>query len=121
MKAVLDTNILVDYLHGIEQARGEIDRYDKPTISLITWIEILIGAQDKQEEGTLRRFLQRFETLGVSSEVATQAVEIRKKHRIRLPDAIIWATALAHESLLVTRNTRDFPRDHPDVRVPYQL
>ena len=55
MKAVLDTNILVDYLHGIERAKSEVDRYDKPTISLITWIEILVGAQDKQEESLLKR------------------------------------------------------------------
>jgi predicted nucleic acid-binding protein len=120
MKAVLDTNILVDYLHGIERAKSEVDRYDKPTISLITWIEILVGAQDKQEESLLRRLLQRFEMLAASSEVAMQAVEIRKRNRIRLPDAIIWATALVHEFLLLTRNTCDFPRDHPDVRVPYQ-
>ena len=67
MKAVLDTNILVDYLHGIERARSEVDRYDKPAISLITWIEILVGAQNQQEESLLRRFLQRFETLAVST------------------------------------------------------
>jgi predicted nucleic acid-binding protein len=38
---------------------------------------------------------------------------------MRLPDAIILATARAESALLVTRNTKDFPRDDPASRVPY--
>ena len=49
-----------------------------------------------------------------------RAVELRRERRLRLPDAIIWATARCAGCLLVTRNTGDFPEDEPDVRVPYQ-
>jgi hypothetical protein len=38
-----------------------------------------------------------------------------------LPDAIIRATAEVHQSLLVTRNTRDFDPNEPGVRAPYTL
>ncbi len=51
--------------------------------------------------------------------MAERAVELQQSRRIRLPDALIWATAQVHGLLLVTRNTRDFPADDPGVRVPY--
>jgi predicted nucleic acid-binding protein len=53
--------------------------------------------------------------------IAERAVAIRREKRIRLPDAIIWATAQIHSLLLVSRNTRDFPANDPGVRVPYLL
>ena len=121
VKAVLDTNILVDYLRGEEQARRELGCYRLPAVSLITWMEILVGAQDAHEHLLLRGFLGRFEVLPITQEIAELAVELRRAHRLRLPDAIIWATAQNRDALLVTRNTRDFPRDHPGVRVPYVL
>jgi len=59
--------------------------------------------------------------LAVDSAVSERTVELRRQYRMRLPDAIIWATALCASALLVSRNTRDFPADHPGVRVPYTL
>ena len=41
--------------------------------------------------------------------------------RVKLPDAIILATAQSAASILVTRNTRDFPVGPPGIRVPYKL
>jgi hypothetical protein len=54
-------------------------------------------------------------------EVADITWRLRRKYRIRLPDAAIWATAKRSGTLLVTRNTRDFPVGEPDIRVPYEL
>jgi predicted nucleic acid-binding protein len=44
-----------------------------------------------------------------------------RKSLNRLPDAIIWATARRKNTLLITRNTKDFPAGEPDIRVPYRL
>jgi predicted nucleic acid-binding protein len=44
MKAVFDTNILVDYLNGFPQAAEELNRYSQRLISQITWMEVLQGA-----------------------------------------------------------------------------
>src|SRR5262245_646148 len=41
--------------------------------------------------------------------------------RSQLPDAIIWATARRKNTLLVTRNIKDFPESEPDIRLPYRL
>ena len=120
MKAVIDTNILVDYLRGIPKAATELALYKRPAISMISWIEVLTGTT-VQTEKAARAFLQTFDLLEIETTIAEQAVVLRKTKRIKLPDAIIWATAQVHQCLLVTRNTRDFDSDDPGVRVPYAI
>ncbi len=119
VRAVLDTNILIDYLNGLEAARRELARYTDPLVSIVTWMEVLVGARDDDDTAVLKRFLVQFRIAELTREVATRAVDLRRKRRIRLPDAVIWATAQNHGCLLVTRNTRDFPADDPGIRVPY--
>jgi predicted nucleic acid-binding protein len=120
VKVLFDTNILVDYLNAVPQARTELKRYTEKAISIITWMEVMVGASQEVETAT-RGFLAGFALLAVDQRVADGAVDLRRTHRIKLPDAIIWATARAHAMLLVTRNTRDFPGDDPGIRAPYKL
>ena len=120
MRALLDTNILIDYLNGVEAARVEIDRYDALMISPITWMEVMAGTNEDDRE-TVQSFLSRFQQVDIDAGVAEIAVDIRRNSRMRLPDAIIWASARRESALLVTRNTRDFPSDAPGIRVPYDL
>ena len=120
MKALLDTNILIDYLNGVAAAREEIGRYESPMISPITWMEVMVGVKDNEYQ-PVRSFLSRFSQVSIDANVAKIAVSIRRDHKMRLPDAIIWASARRENALLVSRNTKDFPADAPDVRVPYQL
>jgi predicted nucleic acid-binding protein len=121
VRAVLDTNILVDYLNEVEQARDELRRYRSPAISIISFIEVLVGARSQTEERRIRGFLGRFEVRPLSAQVAELAIGVRRERRIRLPDAVVWATALELECVLVSRNERDFPSDEPGVRLPYRL
>jgi predicted nucleic acid-binding protein len=53
--------------------------------------------------------------------VAERAIKIRRQHKLKLPDAVIWATAMELGWLLVTRNTKDFPAANPGIRVPYRV
>jgi hypothetical protein len=55
----------------------------------------------------------------VTRRIARDAVAIRRSHRIRPPDAIVWASARSEAAVLVTRNTKDFPKGESGVRVPY--
>jgi predicted nucleic acid-binding protein len=119
VNAVADTTILIDFLNGSRSARNELARFEEITISLITWMEVLIGARDTEEESEIRKFLNRFRVHPVDSGVAERAVDIRRGRRLRLPDAIIWATAQQLGLILITRNTKDFPKGDPGVRVPY--
>ena len=120
MKALLDTNILIDYLNGIDPAREEIARYEKPLISPISWMEVMVGVEE-HEDKAIRSFLSRFAQVNIDADVAEIAVAIRRSHKMRLPDAIVWASARRENALLVSRNTKDFPADSPGIRVPYQL
>jgi len=120
MKALLDTNILIDYLNGIDHAQQEISRYQAPMISTISWMEVMAGANDDQRQ-SIRSFLSRFELVSIDVRVAEIAVKIHRESRMRLPDALIWASAKCENALLVSRNTKDFPEESPDVRVPYRL
>ena len=121
MKALFDTSILIDYLRGIDAARIEVERYDERAISVITWMEVLAGVRNADEEDVTEMFLRDFRTVDLTRRIARDAVGIRRQHRIRLPDAIIWAAARTESALLVTRNAKDFPASDPGVRIPYSL
>ncbi|MBX3142331.1 MAG: type II toxin-antitoxin system VapC family toxin [Trueperaceae bacterium] len=118
VEALFDTNIVIDQLNAVPEARAEIAMHDSKAISIITWMEVMVGADEAVEERT-RRFLKRFEVIPLDDEIAKRAVALRRYHRIKLPDAVIWATALNTKRLLVTRNTKDFPTGNPGIRVPY--
>jgi predicted nucleic acid-binding protein len=117
---LFDTNILIDYLSGIPQARHEIEQYSGRAISIVTWMEVMAGTTP-QDEKQIRAFLLTFTTLPLTAEVAERAFDLRRQRKIKLADAIIQATAQVEDRLLITRNTRDFPVRDPDIRIPYSL
>lgn len=119
VEAVFDTNILFDYLIGRDEARQEFDRYSRRAISIVTWMELQIGSQSEDEADVIDLFLREFRVVDITRQLSRRAVEIRRRTRVRLPDAIIWATAQMESALLVTRNTKAFPTDDPGIRVPY--
>jgi|SRR5271157_2838705 Predicted nucleic acid-binding protein, contains PIN domain len=121
MRAIIDSDVLIDYLQGLEKAKRELDRYTKREMSIISWMEVMTGADTPEEEKDSREFLSTFTIHHLSVEIASEAVEIRKKFRIRLPDAIVWATARTNGCLLVTRNAKDFSIKEPGVRIPYSV
>ena len=118
--ALFDTNILIDYLNAIPEAREELERFENRAISIITWMEVMVGANADLVEPT-RLFLEGFNVIALNDEIAHRAVALRRAHRIKLPDAVIWGTAQTARRLLVTRNVRDFPPNDPGVREPYAL
>jgi predicted nucleic acid-binding protein len=120
VKPLFDTNILIDFLNGIEQAKAELANYDDPAIGIISWMEVMVGASEQDKVGT-KRFLSGFHLIGLDAPIADAAVSLRQSHRIKLPDAIVWASARVHGRLLVSRNERDFPANDPGVRMPYRL
>lgn len=121
MTPVFDTNILIDYLLGKQPAKEELARFPKARISAVTWIEVMVGAHDVNEELHLKKFLAAFEWIPLDAAVAETAALLRSAYRLRLPDAVIWASAKICDAILITRNTNDFPAGEPDIRFPYAL
>jgi predicted nucleic acid-binding protein len=72
-------------------------------------------------ERATRDFLDGFTLIELDQAVALRAVALRRDHRLKLPDAIIWASAQVHAMLLVTRDTKGFPAGDPGVPMPYRL
>jgi predicted nucleic acid-binding protein len=120
VKALFDTNILLDLIKGIEAARIELSRYEDRAISIVTVIEVLVGTTPATEAKE-RALLAEFALVPLDGLVAEETAILRRLHRVKLPDAIIWASARLQGRLLVTRNTKDFPADDPGVRLPYRL
>src|SRR5215831_2285930 len=89
---LFDTCILIDYLRGVAQARAECNRYADRAISIITRMEVLAGATPANEDDA-RIFLSNFQLLALTLDVADRAAGIRRTQKIKLPDAIILATA----------------------------
>ncbi len=56
----------------------------------------------------LESFVEDSLVVGLTDEIVDKTIEIRRKSKIKMPEAIIAATAFACNSILITRNIRDF-------------
>lgn len=121
MIACIDSDVLIDYFDGVPASAKELARYDALLLSRISWMEVLVGARTLADREVRENFLRHFKIIELDAAVARRAIALRQEHRLRLPDAIVWASALTRRALLVTRNTKHFPWDHPGVRVPYAV
>jgi predicted nucleic acid-binding protein len=107
---LIDTNIILDALGGkmtpnVEQKVNLV----KPFVSVITYIEALGWHKVTTEElQIIQSFMDNAIILQLDEPVIEEAVRIKQQKRIWLGDAIIAATAMVHNMVLVTRNTNDF-------------
>lgn len=115
-----DTNIVIDWLFDRQPAVAELSRFDRHRISRIAWAELLAG-EPEPTRTVLERRLAPFEIVEVDGAIAALAADVRHRTRMKLLDALIYATARAAGAMLVTRNTKDFPADMPGIRIPYTL
>ena len=60
-----------------------------------------------------------FSVLFIDQKIADMTIEIRRKQRIKLPDAIIAATAKVLNLCLVTRNIDDFKEVEIQIANPF--
>lgn len=118
-----DSNVIIDALRGFRQAHVELRRArssgGRLWISRLVWIEVMTKGSG---EGLRRAefFLTGFAIDEVDEEISSRAALLRRERpRLRLPDAVILASALTRGRILVTRNTKDFPAEMPGIRVPY--
>ena len=108
-KLLLDTNILI-YLSRKEM---ELDSFagtgDLMGISVITYMESLGYAfKNEQEEKIMDSLCKYLNVIHLDNEIVSQVIALRKEGKIKLPDAIILATAIVNDMQLVTHNISDF-------------
>ena len=114
-KYLIDTNVVIDFFIGRlplkatdwleELFEGEF------CFSIINKIELLgFTSTDPNEMQLLEDLVGIAVLLPLSDEVANETIEMRKQHKIKLPDAIVGATAISYNLTLVTRNLKDFSK-----------
>lgn len=118
---LLDTNILIYYLAG-DIPKKELDKIKNIlnksfNISIITKIELL-GWDKHSPEGykLAEEFIEFASVLNITDEISDLTIKIKKNSKIKLPDAVIAATCLNDNLILVTRNDKDF-KDIQDLEI----
>jgi predicted nucleic acid-binding protein len=118
---LLDTNILIDVLRGEAPALAWLEQQQQqqqPRISVISWIEVLAGCREG-ESGLVQAWLDTFPRLPLDDAIALESVRLRQRHGLKIPDAVILATARCADLSLATRNSRVFPLALGGVLHPY--
>ncbi len=109
---LIDTNVVSDYFSaslpvaGIALLDSTIDAI--PNLSIITQIELLCWNTDATTEQNVKDFITDSKVLDINPDVIAHCVALRRNKKIKTPDAVIAATALAHNFTLITNNERDF-------------
>jgi predicted nucleic acid-binding protein len=107
---LIDTNIAVDYLNG-KLSSNAIELIDSQVseLSVITRMELLVWPNlSTQNAKVLQEFIDSANIYDLNESIILKAIEIRKTKKCKLPDAIIAATAVVNELILLTNNESDF-------------
>jgi predicted nucleic acid-binding protein len=120
---LLDTNTVLDYMGNKLPGKAKkmiaqiID--EEIYLSVINKIELLGFSKVEQD---LIDFVSCSNIHPINDAVVDKTIEVRSFYKIKLPDAIIAATALTNELAIITRNTKDFEKiEGLEVLNPHEL
>ena len=98
---IADTNAIVYLLAGKDCMKPFLEK--KMGVSVISVMELLSYPEITDEEDkTMRNFLGRCEVLQINDEIKARTIQTRRTQKVKLPDAIIAATAMEHSLPLIT-------------------
>jgi len=106
---VLDTNVIVDHLKGLEPAGKILAQLGRPHLlaSVITRIELMsFEGLALDEERQIEEFLRHVIIVHLNDDVEQAAIKLRRREHLKLPDAVIAATALVTDSTLITNDNK---------------
>ncbi|MGE5341958.1 MAG: type II toxin-antitoxin system VapC family toxin [Candidatus Omnitrophota bacterium] len=103
---LLDSNILIEYLNGHDKIVPYLDLISSKgncIISIISMVELISAPQlTKAEIQNILSFLGNFQKVDLTDDIAFKAAEIRRRYKLKLPDAVIAATAVISDAILVS-------------------
>jgi predicted nucleic acid-binding protein len=112
LKFLLDSNAVIDFLgakypeEGMNLVNSAVD--DIPNISIISKIEVLSYKASEIEYELLVSFCKDALVIELNDEIVNKTIDLRIQYKLKTPDAIIAATALVYNMILITRNISDF-------------
>ncbi len=107
---LMDSNAIIDFFNGkLNPAGKNFVASCDPRISVITQIELLSNKNIPSTEWEqLQTFIQIATVYTFDDSIVEKTIMLRQQYRIKIPDAVIAATALLHELSLITKNVLDF-------------
>lgn len=111
---VIDTDVLIWYMKGNQNAYKVIENSKHFFISVVTYMELVQGMRDKNELNNLRRALNAWgsKILYISEEISVKAMFFVEQHflshSIQLVDALIGATAISNGLPILTGNDKHY-------------
>jgi len=126
-KYLIDTNVAIEYIGETipEIVLNKLDDiFDEQFyISVINKIELLGFSEiTTNEELKFSELINAAIVLALNENVVNRTIQIRKKYRTKLPDAIIAATAIENQLTIITRNTKDFDKiEGVEILSPFDL
>jgi len=111
---IWDTNTVIYFLQqqfppSSEKFMDDLFLNQQPIISAITEIELLCWKTTTEKDlAAVHNFIDITKVIELEQPIKLKTAEIRKQHKVKLPDAIIAATALVYKLTLITRNIDDF-------------
>ena len=114
-KYLLDSNAAIDYVGGIlpQKAIAWLDSIieSEVSMSVINRIEVLgFNPPNPADLVPFEDLVKTVEVIGLSEEIIQRTIEVRRSYKIKLPDAVIAATAIVHDLTLISRNDDDFKK-----------
>jgi predicted nucleic acid-binding protein len=111
--ALVHTDLCIDLARGLPEA---VAFFEAPPVeirlSTATYLHLLSLARSPEEQARVRRFVSAYPVLSLGPMASSRAVELVQEHALTTGlgplDALIAATALAHEIPLVARDPRPF-------------
>jgi predicted nucleic acid-binding protein len=111
---LVDTDVLIWHLRGVEQASVRIDALPNLVLSAMSYLELIQGMRNKAELSAVQKMLQlrRAQVLPLTPAITQRATALMEdltlSHGLQAADALIAATALEHQLRLLTGNTKHF-------------
>lgn len=113
MSYLLDTNFVINYFKGI--FKGEAGKFTDSVINDATHISIIIRMEllswkslKAKDEEVINEFISDSIVFSLQETIVKKTISLRKVSKIKLPDAIIAATAIVYDLHLITHNLKDF-------------
>jgi len=111
---IFDTDIFIWIQRGNVKAAGLVDATQERFLSIQSYMELLQGAENRQQQGFVRSYLKEFgfSTLPLTENIGHRAAvyieQFGISHGLRTGDAIIAATAAETNLPLCTSNAKHF-------------
>lgn len=119
---IVDTDVLIWYSRGYQSAKDLLHSFDRFSLSVVTYMEIVQGVRNKQELKAFQKALGilNARVIQIDELISTKAMfyveQYALSHSMELADALIGASAVSRQLPLITGNERHY-KHLPEIEI----